>query len=587
MALSCCSPGSIELDCKDNKFLFHCQSGNFIHILENDEFICSGADDNITSSAEWRFAMGHGCASNANPYTSQPDTGITRNYTLILGQCSIAPDGMQSIYGYCFNGSFPGPLIEANYGDMISVTVINNLQDEGVSQCPIAPGWKQTYLFRATLYGSSWYHTHYSSQYMNGAVGPIVIHGPTEGRDYDVDLGPVMASDWYHNGYMWYVEQVLRPLSKGGPVPPLANSNLINGKMQYPCNVTRAYCKTAAYSEFNFTAGKTHRLRLMNTGSGAIQKFSIDNHTMTVIANDFMPLTPYNTQMIALGVGQRADVLVSGTGKPGDVYWLRANIAACSQNDGILTEALAVIRYSGGKAGVYPTAAPNIGPAASTDPRSCANDALATTNPAFAIPVTAPSTTITLNIKMESNGTHMLYHFGNNSFRAQYSYPDLGVRLWQNASGILQSPGTNILQMGSNTTVRAVIYNYDDAPHPIHLHGHNMMILQTGFGTWDGTVVRPSNPQRRDVQVMFPGTDAAPSYIVVQWDQDNPGYWPLHCHFSIHAAMGLFSVIEERPADIANYQSQGVGSYTLAQCLAWVAQVQPTDLLNNDIDSGV
>ena len=93
---------------------------------------------------------------------------------------------------------------------MIRVTVINNLPTEGtavhwhgflqsytpwadgvpgVSQCPIAPGWQQTYLFRATLYGSSWYHTHYSSQYMSGAIGPMIIHGPNEGGNYDADLG--------------------------------------------------------------------------------------------------------------------------------------------------------------------------------------------------------------------------------------------------------------------------------------------------------------------------------------------------------------------------------------------------------------
>ena len=69
------------------------------------------------------------------------------------------------------------PLIEANYGDIIRVTVTNGLTNEGtsmhwhgflqtntneedgvpgVTQCPIAPGASFTYLFRATLYGTSW-----------------------------------------------------------------------------------------------------------------------------------------------------------------------------------------------------------------------------------------------------------------------------------------------------------------------------------------------------------------------------------------------------------------------------------------------
>jgi FtsP/CotA-like multicopper oxidase with cupredoxin domain len=81
--------------------------------------------------------------------------------------------------GITINGQFPGPLIEANWGDWIEVKVTNQLTDEGtsihwhgilqkgtpwydgvpsVSQCPIAPGQSFTYRFRADLYGSSWYH---------------------------------------------------------------------------------------------------------------------------------------------------------------------------------------------------------------------------------------------------------------------------------------------------------------------------------------------------------------------------------------------------------------------------------------------
>jgi hypothetical protein len=85
---------------------------------------------------------------------------------------------------------------------------------------------------------------------------------------------------------------------------------------------------------------------------------------MQVISNDFMPIEPYNTSMVSLGVGQRADVIVYGSGKPTDKVWMRSNIVgmyssgnfvtdktsansrqACSVNDGQLTEALAVIYY--------------------------------------------------------------------------------------------------------------------------------------------------------------------------------------------------------------------------------------------------
>jgi FtsP/CotA-like multicopper oxidase with cupredoxin domain len=53
-----------------------------------------------------------------------------------------------------------------------------------------------------------------------------------------------------------------------------------------------------------------------------------------------------------------------------------------------------------------------------------------------------------------------------------------------------------------------------------------MQILNSGFGKADeNTIVRPENPQRRDVMIMPPGSDDRPSYLVIQWDADNPGVW--------------------------------------------------------------
>jgi Multicopper oxidase len=44
----------------------------------------------------------------------------------------------------------------------------------GVTQCPIAPGESFNYTWRVMQYGSSWYHSHYSVQYADGALGPMV-----------------------------------------------------------------------------------------------------------------------------------------------------------------------------------------------------------------------------------------------------------------------------------------------------------------------------------------------------------------------------------------------------------------------------
>ena len=133
------------------------------------------------------FPWGLLTAAGTNPYTQSPITGVIRSYDFTVKRGVIAPDGYQKNV-LMINGQFPGPAIEANWGDTIQVTVHNQITgpEEGTSlhwhgllqkatpwydgvpavqQCPIAPGGSFTYQFRADLYGTSWYHSHYSAQY--------------------------------------------------------------------------------------------------------------------------------------------------------------------------------------------------------------------------------------------------------------------------------------------------------------------------------------------------------------------------------------------------------------------------------------
>ena len=175
-----------------------------------------------------------------------------RVYDFNVARGVISPDGVNRSV-ILVNGQFPGPLLEANWGETIVVNVHNQITgpEEGttlhwhgflqkgtqyydgipsVSQCPIAPRRSFTYEFKATLEGTSWYHSHYSSQYNAGLFGPIVVYGDKTRTPYDIDLGPVMLTDWFHDDYYNLVKKILVP---GGTQPPLvySDNNLINGKM--------------------------------------------------------------------------------------------------------------------------------------------------------------------------------------------------------------------------------------------------------------------------------------------------------------------------------------------------------------------
>lgn len=87
--------------------------------------------------------------------------------------------------------------------------------------------------------------------------------------------------------------------------PAISNNNLINGKMDYDCSLVTdgtPCVSNAGVSKFQFQPGKDHLLRVANTGSAGLQFFTIDEHELTVISNDFIPIKPYTTNSLTLGV---------------------------------------------------------------------------------------------------------------------------------------------------------------------------------------------------------------------------------------------------------------------------------------------
>ena len=487
------------------------------------------------------------------------------------------------------------------------MTVTNNIPDEGTaihwhgllqkqtpymdgvpgnSQCPIAPGSTFTYRFQADLYGTTWYHSHWSAQYGSGLFGPMVIYGP-KNCDYDSDLGPVMIQDYFHSYYVDAVEKTLAPPDQAGP--PLADNNLINGK---------ASNGPMPMASFNFQSGKTYRLRLINPSSASVQKFSIDGYTMTVFANDFVPIQPYDTDLITLAVGQRSDVLVKATGKPTDSVWMRGfRPGNCGPSAGG-EEVKAAIFYENADRSQQPTTQPN----ANAYDTYCGNDPLTQTVPTYPMAAGDASYTELIPVDFRSNGTALLWYMAQQTFRINYNDPLL---LEAKLGNIDFPPIRSVHNYGTNTTVRFVIENPGTQPHPMHLHGHNIQVLQEGpcatvasdapapsssnaainstskrdleidYGTkqkradpvgqcWDGSIVNADNPQRRDVHMM-----PAQSYIVIQYFQDNPGIWPLHCHIAWHLSAGMVWMVLENPNSIENEME--IPSIMAQTCRDWSA----------------
>ncbi|MCJ1478311.1 hypothetical protein MMC13_006988 [Lambiella insularis] len=493
-------------------------------------------------------------ASNTNPYIRSPKTTIVRNYDFTMACGYIAPDGVNRNV-ILINGQFPGPTIQANWGDMIEVTVHNQISgpQEGT-----ALHW----------------------------------HGLLQKET------PCPSSDYYHNEYF----QIFEGVMSSANVLPRSDNNLINGKMDYNCSnaPTGVSCTpNAGLSKFPFHTGKTHRLRLINAGAEGMQRFTIDNHTMTVIANDFVPIVPYTTNVVTLAVGQRTDVLVKATGKATDSVWMRSDISGnCSLSN--QPHALAAIYYSQANMSATPTPQlPNTTTLiVATYVYSQGERATA---PFFPIaPLSEPATVQTIDITFAPNASGInLWYMNDSTFRADYkqaSPPPLvsptnplqpsppPARL-RRQHLLPSSPTWNVYAFGANTSIRLIVRNHFPTSHPMHLHGHNFFVLAEGPGDWDGaTVARPQHPQRRDVQLVQPRNVApgAPSHLVVEFNADNPGVWPFHCHIAWHVSAGLYVNIIERPDLITEKQIPAVVAQT---CADWAAYTNSSTV--DQIDSGL
>lgn len=84
--------------------------------------------------------------------------------------------------------------------------------------------------------------------------------------------------------------------------PPTLDNGLINGTNVYGDDDSSS--QTGSRFEVSVVSGTSYRIRLVNAAVDTHFKWSIDNHTMTVIAMDLVPIVPYETTIIDIGMGK-------------------------------------------------------------------------------------------------------------------------------------------------------------------------------------------------------------------------------------------------------------------------------------------
>ncbi|TAQ90080.1 hypothetical protein B7494_g1621 [Chlorociboria aeruginascens] len=490
-------------------------------------------------------------------YTVTPDTGVTREYWLSVENVTLSVDGYTR-YTLTFNGTIPGPSIIADWGDNLVIHVTNNLQHNGtsihwhgirqlgsveydgvpgVTQCPIAPGDSLTYKFQATQYGSTWYHSHFTLQYGDGLLGPLIINGPAT-ANYDVDLGSLFLSDWGHESVFSLWDN-----AKLGAPPTLENA-LINGTNTYDCTTSTDPNCIGGGKKFEtvFEAGQKYLIRLVNTAVDGHFQFSIDGHNLTVIATDLVPIVPYVTDSVHVSIGQRYDVVVEASATA-DNYWIRAGWqTACSQN-GNAADITGILRYDS-------TSTDDPTSTGITVDINCADEALSNLVPYLAMDVGSYSGII--NEELQFNTTeYFQWTLNGSSLYLNWSNPTT-LQIFNGESIFPTDYNVVPIESTSATDIWTVYVIIDDTGvglnHPIHLHGHDFWVIGQSTDVWnpDTSVLNLVNPPRRDVASL-----PANGYLVIAFKKDNPGSWLLHCHIAWHASEGLAMQFVEDESKIA------------------------------------
>ncbi len=425
----------------------------------------------------------------------------------------------------------------------------------------------KTYDFHVTQYGSSWYHSHYSNQYGNGVVGALIVHGPSS-ANWDIDLGPYMVGDYYHDT----ADRLHLKAEKvsNGP-PPDSDNVLFRGKNINPAGAG------GAYDRLVLTPGKKHLVRLINPSVDNSFTVSLVGHTFTVIANDLVPITPVTRSSLFLGVGQRYDVIVEAN-QPVANYWFNATLEAnnnCGRSHNPYPAA--IFQYSGASSTALPTNKGTPITAGCAGEKGFAPIITRTVDPALFQPTTLP---VSLAFPTGPRGQVFEWRVRNVPIAVEWDHPVLEYILQGNttfpaAINLVDVPNADVWTF-------FVVQNGFVLPHPIHLHGHDFLVLGTGTGTFDAATMLGqlnfNNPIRRDVEQMPGG-----GWLVMAFKTDNPGCWLMHCHIGWHVGMGLGIQFLERKSEIPGLMHL---DQMEPNCNAW-RQYQPTSPYLPKIDSGL
>jgi FtsP/CotA-like multicopper oxidase with cupredoxin domain len=414
--------------------------------------------------------------------TSPTDRMPDRRYTLTAQTARIRLASGEQVTAWTFNGAIPGPPIAVHVGELVEITLINRDVAAGVTV-----HWHGLDVPNAE----------------DGVAG-LTQDAVAPGQQHVYRFVPHQTGTFWYHSHQHSNEQVRHGLFGALIVKPPAGSpraatDLAVIAHAYPGGdgpistlSVDAALPSSAVTRYAAKPGSPVRLRLINADNQA-RTFSLDGAPFRVVAIDgtdlHQPADLTHTQVLIAGGGRYDLAFTMPSGA--------VQLAITADENGTGHPALLL-----------------------------SPDDNAELQPTSSGPVLDPI----------RYGTPTATPFGAGShFDRQFTLV-LGQGFgWFNGTPTLLRtingtvyPNTPSLLVSEGDLVKVTFINRSFSEHPMHLHGHHMLVL-----SHNGTASSGS-PWWTDTLHLDPGD----SYEVA-FRADNPGLWMDHCHNLQHAADGM------------------------------------------------
>ena len=409
---------------------------------------------------------------------------------------------------WAYNGSVPGPLLEAKVGDKVvvhfknslpdpttihwhGVRVPNNMDGHTLMMNPVPAGGSFDYSFQVQDAGTFWYHPHVrsDSQVEKGLYGALVVRAASEPMLTSERV--VMLDDVYLD-------------ANGMPMPAGDMMELMIGRQG---NLLLANGK--ARPILNLRTGERHRVRLINAANARYFRLSLPGHKLTLLGTDggFIE-TPRELDELLLVPGERADVVISAAASPSTALDVVTLPYERGHDTGALPQANVLrVQYSAEAAVMSPML-----------------PATLTTIATLPAPVRTRSFMLSEQMMPMTSG-----HNGHGSSSASTMMPMFTI------NGQVY-PNVPIISAKLGEVEQWEVMSDEAIDHPFHIHGFSFQVLSREgvpepIRAWKDTV-NIKGKQTLKLAVRFDG------FV---------GKWLYHCHILEHAENGMMGELDISP----------------------------------------